>query len=92
MTDNPTPERRNFYGRVHGKTLRASQKSYLAEDLDAALALLKGLKPHIRKFQSQPVTQLVNGDLCLSLGYSGDMTQARRAGISTTFALRMRAL
>lgn len=50
-----------------------------AEDLDAALALLKGIKPHIRKFQSQPVTQLVNGDLCLSLGYSGDMTQARRA-------------
>ena len=27
-------ERRNFYGRVHGKTLRASQKTYLAEDLD----------------------------------------------------------
>jgi len=24
---------RNFYGRVHGKTLRASQKGYLAEDL-----------------------------------------------------------
>jgi tRNA (guanine-N7-)-methyltransferase len=32
MTD--TGERRNFYGRVHGKTLRASQKTYLAEDLD----------------------------------------------------------
>lgn len=29
-----TGERRNFYGRVHGKTLRASQKTYLAEDLD----------------------------------------------------------
>ncbi len=28
-------ERRNFYGRVHGKTLRAAQKTYLAEDLDA---------------------------------------------------------
>lgn len=28
-------ERRNFYGRVHGKTLRASQKTYLAEDLEA---------------------------------------------------------
>ena len=26
-------ERRNFYGRVHGKTLRASQKGYLEEDL-----------------------------------------------------------
>lgn len=27
-------ERRNFYGRVHGKTLRNAQKTYLAEDLD----------------------------------------------------------
>jgi tRNA (guanine-N7-)-methyltransferase len=29
----PHPERRNFYGRVHGKTLRPSQKAYLAEEL-----------------------------------------------------------
>ncbi len=28
-------ERRNFYGRIHGKTLRASQKDYLAEDLES---------------------------------------------------------
>ncbi|WP_103332858.1 tRNA (guanosine(46)-N7)-methyltransferase TrmB [Pseudotabrizicola formosa] len=28
-------ERRNFYGRVHGKTLRASQKDYLENDLEA---------------------------------------------------------
>lgn len=28
----PHPERRNFYGRIHGKTLRQSQKGYL-EDL-----------------------------------------------------------
>ena len=34
MTEVP-PERRNFYGRIRGKTLRASQKSYLAEDLGA---------------------------------------------------------
>ncbi|MFV0493050.1 MAG: tRNA (guanine(46)-N(7))-methyltransferase TrmB [Pseudorhodobacter sp.] len=33
MTDEPK-SRRNFYGRRHGKTLRQSQKSYLAEDLD----------------------------------------------------------
>ncbi len=34
MTKTPVPdERRNFYGRVHGKTLRTSQKAYLAEDL-----------------------------------------------------------
>jgi len=30
---NDTSERRNFYGRIRGKTLRDSQKTYLAEDL-----------------------------------------------------------
>lgn len=34
MSEERTGERRNFYGRVHGKTLRPSQKTYLAEDLD----------------------------------------------------------
>ena len=39
MTDpEQPPERRNFYGRIRGKTMRASQKTYLAEDL-AALTL-----------------------------------------------------
>lgn len=33
MTD-PAPERRNFYGRIRGKTLRTSQKTYLAEGLE----------------------------------------------------------
>ena len=32
MTAEP-PERRNFYGRIRGKTMRASQKTYLEEDL-----------------------------------------------------------
>ncbi len=27
------PERRNFYGRIRGKTLRAAQRTYLADDL-----------------------------------------------------------
>lgn len=31
--DTPPPTHRNFYGRTHGKTLRQSQKTYLAEDL-----------------------------------------------------------
>lgn len=30
---DPNPPRRNFYGRLHGKTLRQSQKGYLSEDL-----------------------------------------------------------
>jgi tRNA (guanine-N7-)-methyltransferase len=36
---SPGPDRRNFYGRIHGKTLRPSQKVYLSEDLE-------GLRPH----------------------------------------------
>ena len=36
-------ERRNFYGRVHGKTLRASQKDYLENDLE--VLRLKGVTP-----------------------------------------------
>ncbi|WP_050527282.1 tRNA (guanine(46)-N(7))-methyltransferase TrmB [Pseudorhodobacter aquimaris] len=38
MSDDHTKtitERRNFYGRHRGKTLRASQKTYLEEDLEA---------------------------------------------------------
>lgn len=68
-------------------------RSARPEDLAEAVALLKGIKPYIRKFQSQPVTQLVNGDICLSLGYSGDMTQAQRradeAGKAVRFQYRV---
>ncbi|NWD77935.1 extracellular solute-binding protein [Pseudomonas gingeri] len=64
-------------------------RSAKPQDLAAASELLLKLRPYIRKFQSQPVTDLVNGDICLSLGYSGDMTQAQRAtdaaGKKTTF-------
>ncbi|MCO6057535.1 extracellular solute-binding protein [Pseudomonas sp. MOB-449] len=72
-----------------GHDPRSAKPSELAE----AVALLKDIKPYIRKFQSQPVTQLVNGDICLSLGYSGDMTQAQRAadeaGKQTRFQYRI---
>lgn len=63
-------------------------RSAQPEDLAEAVTLLKGIKPYIRKFQSQPVTQLVNGDICLSLGYSGDMTQAQRSADEAGKAVR----
>lgn len=58
------------------------------QDLVAALALLQRIKPYIRKFQSQPVAQLVNEEICLSLGYSGDAIQAQRAADEAGKALR----
>lgn len=57
-------------------------RSAKREDLAAASELLKAVRPYIRKFQSQPVTELVNENLCLSLGYSGDVIQAQRAAES----------
>lgn len=33
-SQDTSPDRRNFYGRRHGKTLRSSQKTYLSEDLE----------------------------------------------------------
>ena len=47
-------------------------------DLDKAAALLKKIRPYIRKFHSsQYINDLANGDICIALGYSGDVIQAR---------------
>ena len=35
MTTDPSRPRRNFYGRLKGKTLKQSQRGYIEEDLDA---------------------------------------------------------
>lgn len=73
--------------------LGRAPRSAKPEDLAAASELLMKVRPFIRKFQSQPVTDLVNGNLCVSLGYSGDMTQAQRtsdsAGKGTKFEYRI---
>lgn len=47
-------------------------------DLEAAQALLKAVRPHIRSFHSsQYISDLANGDLCVAMGYSGDVLQAQ---------------
>ena len=47
-------------------------------DLDKASAALEKIRPYIRKFHSsQYINDLANGDLCVALGYSGDVVQAR---------------
>lgn len=44
------------------------------EDLAKAEALMASIKPHIRYFHSsQYIDDLGNGEVCLSLGYSGDI-------------------
>ncbi len=63
-------------------------------DLDKAVAALAKIRPYIRKFHSSEyINDLANGDLCLSLGYSGDVVQARNrareAGNKIAIAFRV---
>lgn len=47
-------------------------------DMDAAAAVLMKIRPFVRAIDStQYISDLSNGSLCLSLGWSGDVLQAR---------------
>jgi len=47
------------------------------EDLDAAIDVITKVQPYIRYFQSTSyVDDLANGEICLALGWSGDVFQA----------------
>lgn len=49
-----------------------------ADDLKKGEALLMSIRPNIRYFHSsQYIGDLANGDVCLSVGYSGDVFQAQ---------------
>src|SRR5712691_3109930 len=48
------------------------------DDLDRAAALLDRIRPFVRRFHSsQYINDLAAGDVCVALGYSGDVIQAR---------------
>ncbi len=50
-----------------------------AQDLAQVESVLLGVRPYIRTIDSTTGTQaMVNGDICIALSYSDDMTQARR--------------
>ena len=49
-----------------------------AEDLKAAEALLMSVRPYIKYFHSsQYINDFASGEICLALGWSGDVVQAR---------------
>lgn len=58
--------------------LHRDPRSTNLDDLKAALAALEKIRPYVRKFQSSEyINDLAGGDLCVALGYSGDVIQAR---------------
>ena len=47
-------------------------------ELEQAGNLLKSIQPYVQKFHSSEyINALANGDICLAVGYSGDVLQAR---------------
>ena len=47
-------------------------------DLEKAAAVIKAIRPYVRKFHSSEyINALAGGDICLAFGYSGDIFQAR---------------
>jgi putrescine transport system substrate-binding protein len=49
------------------------------KDYAAATDLLMKVRPYVRKFHSSEyIDALANGDICVAIGYSGDVLQAKR--------------
>jgi putrescine transport system substrate-binding protein len=62
--------------------LRLDPNSRNPDDIAKAFALLESIRPVIQKFAGfEYISALADGDICLAVGYSGDIVQARnRAG------------
>jgi len=59
-----------------------------------AEAVLAGMRPHVQKFHSSEyINALANGDICLAMGWSGDVLQARdraaeaKNGVTVAYAI-----
>ena len=64
------------------------------DDLDKAQEVLVAVRPFVRKFHSSEyISALANGDICIALGYSGDVFQARdraaeaKAGVNVGYSV-----
>jgi putrescine transport system substrate-binding protein len=59
--------------------LRLNPNSKAQADLEKAAALLMTVRPNVRKFHSSEfLNALASGEICLVLGWSGDIKQAQR--------------
>ncbi|WP_331373343.1 polyamine ABC transporter substrate-binding protein [Sinorhizobium chiapasense] len=68
--------------------------SHEAADLEKAAELLTSIRPYVRKFHSSEyINALANGDICLAVGFSGDIFQARdraaeaKAGVTVDYSI-----
>ncbi len=60
------------------KWMGRDPNSQKVEDLRAAEEVLAKIRPHVRKIHSsQYIEDLANGEICVAVGWSGDVLQAR---------------
>ncbi len=68
-TDEMIPAALNYQGK--------NPNSHDMKDLKAAREVLDPVRPYIKKFSNSDFSDaLANGDICLAMGYSGDVLQA----------------
>ncbi|MEM1039288.1 MAG: polyamine ABC transporter substrate-binding protein [Pseudomonadota bacterium] len=89
MLDAPTeliPAALNYLGKDPNSTEKA--------DIEAAAAALEKIRPYVQKFNSSEyINALANGDICLAVGWSGDVFQARdraseaKAGVEVGYSI-----
>jgi putrescine transport system substrate-binding protein len=80
VLDSPAEVLRGVYSYL-GK----DPNSQSADDLALAEATLLKIRPYIRNINSSEyIEALANGDLCIAVGYNGDVMQARLAKASTS--------
>jgi putrescine transport system substrate-binding protein len=72
-SDDVLPSALNYLGLDPNSTAEA--------DLQRAADLVTRVRPFVRKFHSSEyVNALASGEICLALGYSGDIKQAQKRG------------
>ena len=89
ILDAPTeliPAALNYLGKNPNSTEKA--------DIEAATAVLEKIRPSVQKFNSSEyINALANGDICLAVGWSGDVFQARdraseaKAGVEVGYSI-----
>jgi putrescine transport system substrate-binding protein len=71
--------------------LKRPAKSAIKADLEAARALYAKIRPNIRYFHSSRyIDDLANGEICIALGYSGDVLQARDRASAANSSVEIR--
>lgn len=66
-------------------------ESGVREEIERGLATIAAIRPYVRYFHSSAyIDDLANGEICLALGWSGDVFQARkdaRAGLDIRYVI-----